>query len=61
MAALGIGVTVSAAIELVKPVCADDPQIAPCDESSPLIEDLVLRLDGDLRSSMQYPDDRLPR
>lgn len=50
-----------ATIELMQPVSADDPQIASGDEASPLIEDLVPRFDRDVRGSMQYPPDRLPR
>src|SRR5215203_2566743 len=45
----------------MQPVSADDPQIASGDEASLLIEDLVLRFDRDVRGSMQYPHDRLPR
>ena len=37
------------AIELMQPVCADDPQIATGDEVTPLVEDLMLRLDWYVR------------
>jgi hypothetical protein len=37
-----------AAIELMQPVCADDPQITTRNETTSVVEDLMLRLDWDV-------------
>ncbi len=48
IAALDVRFSMPAAIELMQPVCADDPQIATGDEATPVVEDLMLRLDRDV-------------
>jgi hypothetical protein len=45
---LNVRFSVHAAVELMQPVCADDPQVTTGDKATPVVEDLMLRLDWDV-------------